>query len=81
MKSDAEHYGGLANYIKIDFNKSPIIVIDGGKRVKFVLAKAPLEISSEDIVNFVESVENGKAREYKIDEQVTYEEAATEEEL
>jgi hypothetical protein len=73
----------LAQYIKIDVHKSPIIVIDGSKRVKYVLTANPVDIDSDDIVAFVESVENGSAKEYKVDEQVTYEDAkpAAEEEL
>lgn len=35
---DGEHYNGLAQYIKIDLTKSPIILIDGSKRVKYVLS-------------------------------------------
>lgn len=71
---DAEHYGGLAQYIKIDFNKSAVILIDGSKRVKYVHVANPVDVDSDDILAFVESVENGKAKEYKIDEQVVYEE-------
>jgi len=60
--------------------KSPIIIIDGGKRIKFVLIKNPEDITAKDISNWVESVQNGSEKEYKIDEQVTYE-AVVEEEL
>lgn len=73
MQTEAEHYGGLAQYIKIDFNKSPIVLIDGAKRTKYVLTKAPLDITSADIIAFVGSVENGSAKEYKVDEKVEYE--------
>ncbi len=63
-------------------SKSPIVIIDGGKRTKNVLAADPVDITSADIVSFVESYSNGQTKEYKIDEQVTYEEtAAVEEEL
>jgi hypothetical protein len=55
-------------------------VIDGGKRVKYVLIATPADLTSEEIVAFVESVENGTAKEYKVDEQVTYTEAAAAEE-
>jgi hypothetical protein len=59
-----------------------VVVIDGAKRVKYVLAQAPLDVDSEDILAFVASIENGSAKEYKIDEQVNYEETvAVEEEL
>ena len=54
--------------------------IDGGKRVKHVLTQVPSEVSSEDIVSFVASIENGSAKEYQLDEQVTYEEIKVEEE-
>jgi hypothetical protein len=47
-------------------------VIDGGKRVKYVLAGKPSEITADEIVSFVESVTSGKAKEYKIDEEVVY---------
>ena len=76
MQVNGEHYAGLAQYIKIDVNKSPVIVIDGSKRVKYVLSQAALDIESDDILAFVESVENCSAKEYKVDEQVVYEEAA-----
>lgn len=59
-----------------------MIVIDGGKRVKYVHIASPVDVDSDDILAFVESVESGSAKEYKIDEQVVYEETkATEEEL
>lgn len=56
-------------------------MIDGAKRVKYVLVANPVDLTSGDILAFVESVENGTAKEYKVDEQVTYTEAAAEEEL
>jgi hypothetical protein len=63
-------------------SKSPIIVIDGGKRTKNVLVSDPVDITAADIVSFVDSYYNGQAKEYKIDEQVAYEETpAVEEEL
>jgi hypothetical protein len=68
--------------VKIDFHKSAIIVIDGSKRVKYVQIASPVDVDSESIIAFVESIENGTAKEYKIDEQVNYEEVpAVEEEL
>jgi hypothetical protein len=43
---------------------------------------SPVDVDSESIIAFVESIENGTAKEYKIDEQVNYEEVpAVEEEL
>ena len=73
----------MAQYVKIDVHKSAIVLIDGAKRVKYVLTANPVDLDSTAIVAFVESVENGSAKEYKIDEQVTYEDVkpATEEEL
>ncbi len=65
----------MAQYTKVDVHKSPIIVIDGSKRVKYVLNTNPVDIDSDDIIAFVESVENGSAKYYKIDERVTYEDA------
>lgn len=62
----------MSNYIKIITNKSPIVVIDGGKRVKYVLSGKPADINADEIVSFVESVSAGKAKEYKIDEEVVY---------
>lgn len=56
-------------------------MIDGAKRTKYVLSKAALDITSADIVSFVESVENGSAKEYKVDEQVVYEDVVSSEEL
>jgi len=47
-------------------------VIDGGKRVKYVLSGKPSDITSDDIVAFVDSITSGKAKEYKIDEEVVY---------
>lgn len=77
---EAEHYGGLANYIKIDFNKSPIVIIDGAARTKNVLSGNPKEITSEQIVSFLESVESGSAKQYGLDEEVKVEEEAAVEE-
>jgi hypothetical protein len=37
-------------------------VIDGSKRVKYVLTANPVGIESDDIIAFVESVENGSAK-------------------
>lgn len=34
---------------------------------KYVLSKAPVDITSADIIAFVGNVENGTAKEYKID--------------
>jgi hypothetical protein len=63
-------------------SKSPIIVIDGGKRTKSVLVSDPVDITAADIVSFVDSYYNGQTKEYTIDEQVTYEEiSAIEEEF
>lgn len=45
-----------------------------------MLIKNPEDITAKDISNWVESVQNGSEKEYKIDEQVTYE-AVVEEEL
>lgn len=56
-------------------------MIDGAKRTKYVLTKAPLDITSADIIAFVGSVENGSAKEYKVDEKVEYEDVVTTEEL
>ena len=75
----AEHYGGLAQYIKIDVTKSPIVLIDGGKRTKFVFSKSPEDITADDIIGFAEAVEAGRAKEYKIDEEVKAVEAVEEE--
>jgi hypothetical protein len=49
-------------------SKSPIIVIDGGKRTKSVLVSDPVDITAADIVSFVDSYYNGQTKEYKIDE-------------
>ena len=56
-------------------------MIDGAKRIKYVLSKAALDITSADIVAFVGSVENGSAKEYKVDEKVEYEDVVSTEEL
>ena len=69
---NAEHYNGLANYIKIATPKSPVVIIDGGKRVKFVMQANPVDVTSEQIVKFVEDFEKGELKEYKIDEEVVY---------
>jgi len=58
----------LANYIKIITEKSPIVVVDGGKRVKFVLSGNAADIEAGTIVSFVNDVLTGKSKEYKIDE-------------
>ena len=55
IELNAEHYSGLANYIKIATPKSPVVIIDGGKRVKFVMQANPVDVTSEQIVKFVES--------------------------
>ena len=47
-------------------------MIDGGKRVKYVLSAKPSDITADEIVSFVDSVTSGKAKEYKIDEEVVY---------
>jgi hypothetical protein len=57
------------------------VVIDGAKRVKYVLIANPVDLTSADIVAFVESVDSGSAKEYKVDEQITYTETAANEEL
>lgn len=57
------------------------MVIDGAKRVKYALIATPVDLTSADILAFVESVENGQAKEYKVDEQVTYTESVANEEL
>ena len=69
----AEHYGGLANYIKIDFNKSPIVVIDGANRSKNVLSANPNELDSAQIIAFLEEVQGGNAKKYGLDEEVKVE--------
>jgi hypothetical protein len=66
----------LAQYIKIDVAKSPIVLLDGAKRTKFVLLEDASSISSEKIVAFAESVSAGEAKEYKMDEAVSYVESA-----
>lgn len=82
MQSDAEHYKGLANYIKVIAEKSPLVVIDGGKRVKYILEASPADLSSEQIIAFAESFITGTGHEYKIDEEVVYSDnAKVEEEL
>jgi hypothetical protein len=48
------------------------VVIDGGKRTKFVLSGKAEELDAETIVSFVGEVEAGRAKEYKIDEEVVY---------
>jgi len=48
------------------------VVVDGGKRTKFVLETNVADITSEQIVSFVEGVESGTGKEYKFDEEVTY---------
>ena len=53
-----------------------MVIIDGGKRLKYVLQANPSEITSDHIVQFVESFEVGNAKEYKMDEEVVYEEEA-----
>lgn len=63
----------MANYIKIATPKSPVVIIDGGKRLKYVLQGSPSEMTSDQIVKFVESFETGNAKEYKMDEEVVYE--------
>jgi len=52
-------------------------VIDGGNKKKFLLMGNPSEITAEQIISFVESVEAGTAKEYKIDEQVVYEDGSS----
>lgn len=52
-------------------------MIDGGNKKKFLLLGSPSEITSEQIISFVESVEAGTAKEYKIDEQVVYEDGSS----
>lgn len=73
VELNSEHYSGLANYIKIATPKSPVVIIDGGKRLKYVLQGSPSEMTSDQIVKFVESFETGNAKEYKMDEEVVYE--------
>ena len=48
------------------------MIIDGGKRAKFVLQVSPAKLNSEQIVYFVQNFENGNAKEYKMDEEVVY---------
>jgi len=47
-------------------------VVDGGKRVKLVLEDNAADITTEQIIAFVEGVENGTGKEYKVDEEITY---------
>ena len=58
----------MSNYIKIITDKSPIVVIDGGKRLKYVLSGKSSDIDTDSIVSFLENVTSGKSKEYKIDE-------------
>jgi hypothetical protein len=55
-------------------------LIDGGKRAKQILFGAPADISSDNIVAFIEKFNNGNGKEYKMDEEVTYEDGSTVEE-
>ena len=48
-------------------------MIDGGKRAKFILQGNPADITSEQIVKFVEAFESGNSKQYKMDEEVVYE--------
>ena len=82
IQTTGEHYHGLANYIKIQAAKSPIVIIDGGKRSKQVLFSAPADITSDNIIAFVEKFNNGNGNEYKLDEEITYDDGTkVEEEL
>lgn len=56
IEASAEHYNGLANYIKILTEKSPVVVIDGGNRVKYVLSGSPEDITAQQIIDFVAEV-------------------------
>ena len=67
MKTTAEHYNGLANYIKISTEKSPIVIIDGGKRNKFVLTGNAADLTADSIVSFVSDAVSGNSKEYKLD--------------
>lgn len=62
--------------------KSPVIIIDGGKRTKYVLEGQAADLTADQIVIFVEDCLNGKAKEYKMDEEVVYSDSTkVEEEL
>jgi len=57
-----QHYGGLAEYIKIDVARSPIVFLDGGKRSKHILAVTAPFLTAEKIIAFAESIESGTAQ-------------------
>jgi hypothetical protein len=59
-----------------------VVIIDGGRRIKFVLNSNPADITSQQIVDFVETYESGNGKHYKLDEQVVYDDGSkVEEEL
>lgn len=76
IPTTGEHYAGLANYIKIQADKSPIVIVDGGKRAKHVLFGSPADITSQQIIEFVEKFNNGQAKEFKLDEEIVYEDGS-----
>lgn len=59
---NSEHYSGLANYIKVATPKSPVVIIDGSKRLKYVLKASPADLTSSQIVDFVKSFEDQSAK-------------------
>ena len=72
IQTNAEHYQGLANYIKVKPEKSPLVAIDGGKRIKYVFEVPAAELTADKIVECAETWLNGTGHEYKIDEDVVY---------
>lgn len=66
FQKDTEHLGPFSEYIKINPEQIAVVLIEGKIQSKFVLNKAPEDIESEDINQFLESWNSGNAKKYGI---------------
>lgn len=78
IKPDNEHFNNLASYIKITPATIPIIYINGGERIKYVLPGNSADITVENIVDFLKAVDSKTLKKYKLDEEVDLVEATAE---
>ena len=78
INSKSEHLANFANYIKINHQTNPVILVSAGEQIKYVMSG---EVTKENIVSFLanyESFKYGLTDEVKAAEEAA---APTEEEL
>lgn len=68
-----EHIENFANYIKIDHKATPVVMIQAGDQIKYVMKG---EVTKDSIISFLENYTDFK---YGITDEVKAEEAAAEE--